>query len=72
MISILPHFASLRIHFTKIEWNQAHFHFPADENSEELLKINTPEFLFQFTRLPREIAIRLLLHFMQSKCIKMH
>lgn len=53
---IFAHLAGGRV-FTKLDLSQAYLQLPVDEDSKDLLVINTPKGLFRYNRLPYGISV---------------
>ena len=43
--------------FTKLDLSQAYLQLPVDEDSKDLLVINTPKGLFRYNRLPYGVSV---------------
>ena len=53
---IFAHLAGGRV-FTKLDLSQAYLQLPVDEDSKDLLVINTPKGLFRYNRLPYGVSV---------------
>ena len=53
---IFAHLAGGRV-FTKLDLSQAYLQFPVDEDSKDLLVINTPKGLFRYNRLSHGVSV---------------